>query len=195
METLFAQDFNIPNWANIQSILVNKVVNVSRINGYSVRVFDIKTHAPRIASMLEDAVSNAYGNNAVIVECLVFENTPQQEAKIHVDGLSPGREGSTEVALNLPLLNPNGAYMIWYGGDYKLLNSYNPATGVEYLDVAWTSFPKEIHRQEILRPSLVKVDTPHRVTNLKDTPRVMMSLRFNPQIYFLDSKTTTAPTG
>lgn len=192
MEPVFAQDFNIPNWQDIQSILVNKLVNTSHIKRYSVKTFDIKTHAPRIAGMLEDAVSGTYGESATIVECLIFENTPNQEAKIHVDGMTPGRHGSTEVALNLPLLNPKGAYMIWYGGDYELRDSYNPITGVEYLDVAWTSFPKELHRQEILRPTLVKVDIPHRVINLKDTPRVMMSLRFNPLLHFLNTETATA---
>ena len=194
MTSLLAQKFEIPDWTNVRQVLASHAIDDLNINRYRVKTFDIKSCTPGIAKQLEKTVTQYLGTQAELIDCLIFENKPWQEAKIHVDGYEPSRTNSTEVALNLPLLNPEGAFMMWYGGEYKLIRNVNKETGVEYLEVAWLSMPKELYRTEILCPTLVKVDIPHRVTNLKATPRVMLSARFSPGLKFSDAETTTTST-
>lgn len=187
MQNILCQDFPIKDWQEIRQRILEYTTDIRDIM-YRVKNFNVVEEMPDVAQHIEDAVSQRLLGNYFINQCLIFENRPWTDPNIHVDGNSPGRRSSAQVALNMPLLNPKGAFMIWYDGKYNLQDGYNAKAGnihAHYLDIAWLEMPREIYRHEILNPMLVKVDVPHRVINPKSTPRIMMTMRFSPDLPFL----------
>jgi len=187
MQNILCQDFAIKDWRDIRQRILEYTTDIHDIV-YRVKNFNVTQEMPDVAKHIEDAVSQRLLGDYRINECLVFENRPWTDPNIHVDGISPDRVSSAQVALNMPLLNPKGAFMIWYDGKYNLQRGYNAKSDnihAHYLDIAWLEPPREIYRHEILNPMLVKVGVPHRVINPKATPRIMLTMRFLPDLQFL----------
>ena len=85
-------------------------------------------------------------------------------------------------AINLPLLNCKGSYTLWY----KKLNSnpdvfhVNPGCGGHaHQDV------EEVHRFELDKPAVLRINVPHAVWNPSDTNRVVATFRFKESLEHL----------
>ena len=85
--------------------------------------------------------------------------------------------------------------MDWYGGSpYRLeVQKIADATVMgrktnsnKYLKLEWDGEPKLLASVTIKDPHLVRIDVPHQAINLcKEKPRVMLSIRFTPDLKWL----------
>jgi len=58
--------------------------------------------------------------------------------------------------------------------------------GLKLLKIKWKEEPKVIERALINEPTIVQVNVPHNVENLSDQQRLMLSIRFVPDLAVLD---------
>jgi hypothetical protein len=125
------------------------------------------------------------------------------EFKIHVDYL----DGSTFMALNIPLLNCDDTYAVWYDGiadkgndvyyaDYKkdgvvisaetdYLDQLNNTAVKNPLGGVWMKADGsaiELCRVEANQPILFNIGRPHRPIVSHKNLRVLLSLRFRPEL-------------
>lgn len=110
--------------------------------------------------------------------------TPDHEYPIHIDSTNPAR---MSVALNMPVLNCQNSYTIWYDAKIQY-EQYVP----EYVigdDIAWMAVPcdsnnaVEIARCDANVPHWVNIYRPHVPKCDHTMFRVNASLRFTADIY------------
>ena len=77
--------------------------------------------------------------------------------------------------------------MSWYDGDYKLSVTTKPG-GLPYLNVDWNSDPVEVASKIMFEPALVRVNIPHSVKNYSNQARMLLSIRFTPDLFFSDGQ-------
>jgi len=112
---------------------------------------------------------------------LMFINRPGFVQDIHVDGFKVSRKNSSNTALNIPIQNCNESPMIWYKGNYSL--SESTSNTIKYLNVNWTSGPDVDVVHVIDKPTIVRINTPHRIENHSNAPRLMLSVRFTQDLH------------
>jgi len=123
---------------------------------------------------------NAYtGIEHTVTNAIIFIQPSKLKGVIHVDGIKPGREGHPNWAVNIPITNSD-AEMYWYEGTYTLKTEDNH--GLAYLDINWTYGPNVAKTVKVDRPIIVNIDTPHSVTNFSNHLRMVLSIRFNPDL-------------
>ena len=116
---------------------------------------------------------------SMIYYALTFIQPPNLKGIIHVDGIKPGRTGHPDWALNIPITTSD-AEMSWYKGDYTLKTEDNQ--GLAYLNIVWTDGPNLAKTIKVDQPMIVNIDTPHSVTNFSNHLRMILSVRFNPDL-------------
>jgi hypothetical protein len=99
---------------------------------------------------------------------------------MHVDGFSTERKGACDWALNIPIASVGE--MSWYGGDYELAKTAN-GQGLGYLEPVWKTEMRLLDSVSVDRPTIVKINVPHQVINHSTQRRLVLSLRFTPDIY------------
>jgi len=110
---------------------------------------------------------------------IIFIQPPKTKGIIHVDGIKPAREGHPNWALNIPITSSD-AEMSWYEGAYTLKTEDN--RGLAYLDIIWHHGPDLAKTIKVDRPIIVNIDTPHSVTNFSNHTRLILSIRFSPDL-------------
>jgi hypothetical protein len=102
------------------------------------------------------------------------------------------------IALNIPLINCQGSYNVWYSGepgDKTQISTYNNNTkvivyanednaqAVDTTDTYWvTGHVEELERVECVKPMLVHIGRPHQPEVTHNNLRVLLSLRFRPEL-------------
>ena len=114
-----------------------------------------------------------------ISKAIIFVQPPQLKGIIHVDGIHASRVGHPNWALNIPITNSD-AEMYWYQGNYSLKAEHSK--GLPYLDIEWTYGPNIAKTIKINHPMIVNIDTPHSVTNFSNHTRMILSVRFSPDL-------------
>ncbi len=114
-----------------------------------------------------------------IKSVLAFSQGPLAVQEIHVDGYSAKRTRSSNSALNIPI--KSSGRMTWYRGKYELEEA--STSKVKYLKLNWISEPAIQYSVVIDSPTIVKIDVPHRVTNLDNASRIVLSVRYSPDIF------------
>ena len=128
-----------------------------------------------LASVLEPTVKSK------LKSAIVFGQGPDNTQEIHVDGYDIDRKGASNWALNIPIANCNAGEMIWYSGKFHLSEAADKQ-GLKYLGINWDE-EKQIQQSVIVdKPTIVKIDVPHQVINHSDKRRLMLSVRFSPDI-------------
>lgn len=112
---------------------------------------------------------------------IIFGVKPEASIRLHVDGFSLDRKNARNYALNIPLANCDMGVMHWYNGDYTLTEQ-KTEEALQYLKLTWNSPPVIIDSTVIDTPTIVKVDIPHNVHNHSPEHRLILSLRFVPDI-------------
>ena len=115
-----------------------------------------------------------------IKSAILFGQSIGHIMEIHVDGFSLNRKDASNWALNLPIVGTGN--MFWYDGKYEL-SEHVGQQKLKYLKLNWHDEPKEIYQTIIDSPSIVRIDLPHRVINISSEPRLLLSIRFTPDIY------------
>lgn len=159
---------------NAVELITTKYKLLNLINQIDV---DIKT-------LLEQEVSELYGETKTLSECLLFVTPPGVTQDIHLDGNSLDSIGKFRAALNIPIFNTEHSPMIWYQGDYTA--EMFDTQGTKNIKLNWNTGPFEITREYIYCPTLVRVDIPHHIHNPTSKPRLMLSVRFSPILTFIE---------
>lgn len=115
---------------------------------------------------------------------IVVNSTEQDAWPIHIDEENRHRR----IALNIPITNCEGSYTAWY--ETKAPN-YNPEADPRTLSGNKRKVPvyydtgtaTEVYRKEASVPFFINAAVPHRPVPGELTPRVMLSLRFWPEIF------------
>ena len=102
------------------------------------------------------------------------------ESLMRCDGFDSSRAGACNWALNLPIAEVG--IMAWFDGDYVLKETAN-GQGLGYLAPDWKGEYQIITSVAIDRPTIVKINIPHQVINHSDKRRLVLSMRFYPDIY------------
>jgi hypothetical protein len=135
-----------------------------------------------LSNEILDDVIKVVGKPVRIKEIILFAQGPNNIQGIHVDGYLTNRQGSSSWALNIPVLNCTQGEMVWYQGDY----TYTPAvnkSNIGYLHLHWKDGPHRLDSRVIDVPTIVQVDIPHNVINHSDKRRLMLSVRFAPDLF------------
>ena len=130
--------------------------------------------------MLCGPLSRITGQEYRIKSAIIFGQAPGNIQELHVDGFSVTRQGASNWALNLPIAEVGE--MLWYSGQYKLSETSN-GQGLKYLEMQWQQEPQVCQSVMIDKPTVVRIDVPHRVINHSENRRLILSARFYPDIY------------
>jgi hypothetical protein len=115
---------------------------------------------------------------------ILFGVPPQSKVNIHVDGYTADRKDSSNFALNIPIQHCEQGVMHWYKGTYTLEEGIT-AEKLKHLKIVWEGEPELAHSKIIDSPCIVRVNTPHNVENLSDQYRLILSVRFTPDLAIL----------
>jgi len=137
---------------------------------------------PWLSNEILDDLIKAVNKPVRIKEIILFAQGPNNVQGIHVDGYSQTRQGSSSWALNIPVLNCTQGEMVWYQGDYTYTPAINESS-IGYLHIDWKDGPHRLDSSIIDVPTIVKVDIPHNVINHSDKRRLMLSVRFTPDLF------------
>jgi len=174
------------SWVEIQNYILKKIVPnepvdlVSKTFGINDNEFMLTMYRLLNVPLAKHGFVNRIPKGAIL-----FGNGPGQSAGIHIDGYSLERKNASNFALNIPILNCEQGYMNWYDGAYDLVED-KTKEGLKLLKIHWKEEPKIIERALINEPTLVKVNVPHNVENLSNQQRLMLSIRFVPDLGLLD---------
>lgn len=171
----FFKEVNISNWKAVQEYCLSKWDG--KITKPIVFEGEPLEH---LGSLLESNIKDELDLTVKIKTAIMFINKPHSKQNLHVDGFELERTKACNSALNLPILNCNKGPMFWYNGEYYL--SKSTSNSLKYLTINWTTKPRLVCTKIIDKPTLVKIDIPHRTENQGDSPRLMLSVRFTPDI-------------
>lgn len=130
--------------------------------------------------VLRDLVKHTRKQVNWIKSAVIFAQAPGNIQEMHVDGFDSSRAGACNWALNLPIAEVG--IMAWFDGDYVLKETAN-GQGLGYLAPDWKGEYQIITSVAIDRPTIVKINIPHQVINHSDKRRLVLSMRFYPDIY------------
>jgi len=171
----YYKEVTIPTWQEIQQYCKD---------GWDGRFVSAKTFVgaelQHIGNLLVPTIAAQTGINVKIKTAIMFINEPWFKQDMHIDGFSLNRNNASDTALNLPISNCNTAPMMWYSGDFYLSSSQ--VKTVKYLKINWTSVHAVAATKIIDSPTIVKINVPHHIENQSDSPRLMLSVRFTPDL-------------
>ena len=169
----------LSNWQAIQerfSTLMPPVTS-ERIRGFDSSSEENAWLALQVLADLEQFTGKQHTLTTVMLFGQVAGNVQHE----HVDGHVTDRRNDKSWALNIPIANCEQGEMFWNNGTYTLDPSINPS-GLDYLEINWKE--KNFQGSALIdSPTIVRVDIPHYVINHSDKQRLMLSLRFSPDLY------------
>jgi hypothetical protein len=112
---------------------------------------------------------------------IIFGVKPEASIRIHVDGYNLARDNASNYALNIPLEHSDLGIMHWYSGNYTLTEEKTDEK-LQYLKLTWNEAPTIIDSTIINVPKFVRVDVPHNVVNHSPNHRLVLSIRFEPDL-------------
>lgn len=136
------------------------------------------------------------GREHQIHKAVLFAQGPRSYPDEHVDGFWPPKSNAVVWSLNIPIMNCDQGEMRWYSGDFELSsvetapdydNGYIPETptnqkSLNSIKIKWSSEKKIIDKLIINQPTVVKVNLPHQVINTSHNMRVLLAVRFSPDL-------------
>lgn len=171
--TLPYKPVNIESYNEIQiqlTEILSTITDTITTTAYPVDEDFILNQVPRLREFL-------LTNNLVWDMARFFTTDLNDSVPIHTDG---NEEYPKFLALNLPLFGCDGSLMHWWDNvDLAYASStYQYGKNIKMLDG-----PDKVitHSLELSTPHLVRIDLPHNVANLKDSPRAILSMRFKPE--------------
>jgi hypothetical protein len=110
--------------------------------------------------------------------------------KEHIDGFYPPRPGSSKCSLNIPIKNYDNFEMLWYDGDYEHQERTDPpdltsplkADEMQVIRPKWVGAKNLKDSRLIKEPTIVQINIPHVVHNYSDKTRVVLAVRFTPDV-------------
>jgi hypothetical protein len=173
-------DMSGPDWDFIKNyVMVNYVLNQKTL----VASYHINSAPERemLKSMVQSTLVKHNFGDCDVKSAILFMVPPESKVNIHIDGYTAERKDASNYAMNIPIENCDQGVMHWYSGDY-ILEEKMTSEKLKHLKIKWTSDPELVFSKIIDSPCIVKVDTPHNVENLGDKHRLILSIRFKPDL-------------
>jgi hypothetical protein len=106
--------------------------------------------------------------------------TSGNEQTVHIDNIDYKERC---FSLNIPILNCEDSWTVWYktkenSGVAGYIPHYSMALGFSELDIEG-----ELGRMPATQPAFINVGLPHRPWSNHVEPRIILSTRFNPEIF------------
>lgn len=197
----FYSEVSIPNLKQIQEDFIDlfgKLFNTNVPSTWGFLIIDSNIKLPNSLTELKHAYNLGHKGNSVNFSVI---NNGERFGGVHCDA-TVGLE--KYLALNIPLLNCDGSYISWYSGEpteQAKTNLYNesatiiaPPRGATKHDTTqeidagtamWVG-PEhnliKLNTVECLNPMLVHVGRPHQPSITHKKLRVMLSIRFFPEL-------------
>jgi hypothetical protein len=126
---------------------------------------DYLEYCPEILSAFADY-------NLKVKKVALYVTFLQEHSKVHIDYKSNLK---SQCRINIPILNCEGSRTEFYsGGEYTMFFQQN---GIPYYLLKDNSIPTKVAEVEIIRPTVIRVQEPHRVhTNMNTVPRICMTV-------------------
>lgn len=110
--------------------------------------------------------------------------------KEHIDGFYPPRPTSAKWSLNIPIKNYESFKMEWYDGEYLHqerddtldLTSIFKADEMQVIRPKWVGARNLKDSTLVSTPLVVQINIPHVVHNYSEKTRVVLAVRFTPDI-------------
>lgn len=171
---LLYEHINIPEWETISLKYQHLEPDVQKQKSLMLDQQDWDF----IGSIILDPLAKHTGKIHKIKTGIIFAQAPGSVQKMHVDGFSVERQGACNWALNIPIAEVG--VMSWYGGEYDLVKG--AGQGIGYLEPAWHGEMHTLDSVAVDQPTIVKINVPHQVINHSSKRRLVLSLRFTPDI-------------
>jgi len=168
----------LSNWAGIRERYKDQMLDVEGDRLIELDIADIEW----LEQQLLQDVENFVDKPLRIKTAIIFGQSASNVQGTHVDGFARKRYGASNWALNIPVFNCDQGEMIWYAGDYILKPATNTSK-IGYQRIIWITPTSPAASKIIDAPTIVKVDVPHQVINHSDQRRVMLSVRFTPDLF------------
>jgi len=170
---LLYQRINIPQWSLIQETFSYLELPNTKVENC---VFPLNpTEIAKLSKLLPIIPERK------IKFAAMFGQKPHAVQITHIDGYSTSRVGASNTALNIPIKSIG--QMTWYSGDYHLEEQADSSSKIKYLNLNWLSEPSIKDIAVIDSPTIVRINVPHRVINLHNEPRIVISIRYSPDIF------------
>lgn len=166
---------SVSNWNLIQEKFIHKLNIIENQRQILLSAKEKKW----LSDQLLPDIESITGKQHKITHAILFIQQPKSECSIHIDGIKPNRVDHPNWAVNIPITESD-AEMSWYEGVYSL--NIKDSQGLAYLDIDWRHGPNLAKTIKIDRPTIVKIDKPHKVVNFSNHIRIILSVRFNPDI-------------
>ena len=173
---LLYQHVDISTWPMIRVRFQHLMPDVVGQKSYTLTPDELDWTGQMLCSPLRRVTGRDYR----IKSAIIFAQAPGNVQELHVDGFTASRQGASNWALNLPIAEVGE--MLWYSGEYQL-NETSNGQGLKYLGMDWQEEPRVCESVTVDRPTIVRIDVPHRVINHSENRRLMLSARFYPDIY------------
>ena len=168
------------DWDFIKNyVMVNYVLNQKTL----VASYYINSAPERqmLKSMVQSTLVKHNFGDCDVKSAILFMVPPESRVNIHIDGYTAERKDASNYAMNIPIENCDQGVMHWYRGDY-ILEEKMTLEKLKHLKIKWSSDPELVFSKTIDAPCIVKVDTPHNVENLGNKHRLILSIRFTPDL-------------
>lgn len=168
------------DWKFIKNyIMVNYVLNQETL----VASYHINSVTERqmLKSMVQRTLVKHNFGECDVKSAILFMVPPESKVNIHIDGYTAERKDASNYAMNIPIENCEQGVMHWYNGEYTLEEKVT-SENLKHLKIKWVDDPELVYSKIIDTPCIVKVDTPHNVENLGNKHRLILSIRFNPDL-------------
>jgi hypothetical protein len=170
------------DWKHIKDYILFDVV-LNKDTPIVSHAVNLNNH--KIKLLLKNLISATlaqYGSEKCEAKSVIlFGVPPHSKVNIHVDGYTADRKDSSNFALNIPIQHCEQGVMHWYKGAYTLEEGMTPEK-LKHLKIVWADEPEIAHSKIIDSPCIVRVDIPHNVENLSDHYRLILSIRFAPDL-------------
>ena len=134
-----------------------------------------------LKNMVQQTLDNHNFGGCDVKSAILFMVPPESKVNIHIDGYTAERKNASNYAMNIPIENCDQGVMNWYNGDYTLEEKMT-TENLKHLKIKWNGEPELVCSKIIDVPCIVKVDAPHNAENLGNKHRLILSIRFNPDL-------------
>ena len=168
------------DWKFIKNyIMANYVLNQKTL----VASYHLNSATERemLKSMVQRTLAKHNFGDCDVKSAILFMVPPQSKVNIHIDGYTAERKDASNYAMNIPIENCEHGVMNWYSGDYTLEEKMT-TENLKHLKIKWNKEPELVCSKIIDVPCIVKVDAPHNAVNLGDKHRLILSIRFKPDL-------------
>lgn len=181
--------FNLTNWNQLKNRYADYIDD--NIVGQKLIVFENNSDEVKwIEEQIITDVNRFTGLNHKIKVAVLGGLCSGNLLKEHIDGFNPPRPDACCYSLNIPIKNYENFVMEWYEGNYipkerqdkPNTDSQFVADEMQHLRPEWLGERKLKSSANILEPTIVQINIPHQVKNYSNKTRVVLAVRFTPDI-------------